>query len=144
MSIKFFPLPSIQLLLLWFRFSLLQLNWSFPYSLTSCQSILYTTMTPITQSCLTLCDSMDYSLPGSPVHRILQARILEWVAIILLQVTFPTQKLKPHLLCLPHCRQILYHWVTWETSNLPKGKFAHATKGSRHEHPCKVFMVSKL
>ena len=30
---------------------------------------------------MTLCDSMDYSLPGSSVHGILQARILEWVAI---------------------------------------------------------------
>ena len=34
-----------------------------------------------TQSCLTLCEPMDYSLPGSSVHGILQARILEWVAI---------------------------------------------------------------
>ena len=33
------------------------------------------------QSCLTLCDPMDSSLPGTSVHRILQARILEWVAI---------------------------------------------------------------
>ena len=32
------------------------------------------------QSCLTLCDPMDCSLPGSSVHGILQARILEWVA----------------------------------------------------------------
>ena len=31
--------------------------------------------------CLTLCDPMDCSLPGSSVHGILQARILEWVAI---------------------------------------------------------------
>ena len=31
------------------------------------------------QSCLTLCNSMDCSLPGFPVHGILQARILEWV-----------------------------------------------------------------
>ena len=30
---------------------------------------------------LTLCDSMDYSPPGSFVHEIFQARILEWVAI---------------------------------------------------------------
>ena len=30
---------------------------------------------------LTLCDPMDYSLPGSSVHRIFQARVLEWVAI---------------------------------------------------------------
>ena len=34
------------------------------------------------QSCLTLCDPMDsMETPGSSVHRILQARILEWVAI---------------------------------------------------------------
>ena len=31
--------------------------------------------------CLTLCDPMDYSLPGSSVHGVLQARILEWVAM---------------------------------------------------------------
>ena len=31
--------------------------------------------------CAWLSDSMDYSLPGSSIHRILQARILEWVAI---------------------------------------------------------------
>ena len=36
----------------------------------------------VTQSCLTLCDPMDCSLPGSSVHGILQARILEWVAIL--------------------------------------------------------------
>ena len=33
------------------------------------------------QSCPTLCDSMDGSPPGSPIPGILQARILEWVAI---------------------------------------------------------------
>ena len=36
--------------------------------------------------CLTLCDLMDYSLSGSSVHGILQARILEWVSISLLGV----------------------------------------------------------
>ena len=35
----------------------------------------------VTQSCPTLCDPMDCSPPGSSVHRILQARIVEWVAI---------------------------------------------------------------
>ena len=35
----------------------------------------------VTQSFPTLCDTMDSSLPGSFVHGILQARILEWVAI---------------------------------------------------------------
>ena len=35
----------------------------------------------VTQSCLTLCDPTDCSLPGSSVNGILQARILEWVAV---------------------------------------------------------------
>ena len=35
----------------------------------------------VTQSCPTLCGPMDCSPPGSSVHGILQARILEWVAI---------------------------------------------------------------
>ena len=33
----------------------------------------------VAQSCLTLCGPMDYSLPGSSVHGISQARILEWL-----------------------------------------------------------------
>ena len=33
------------------------------------------------QSCLTFSDPMDWSLPGSSVHGIFQARALEWVAI---------------------------------------------------------------
>ena len=35
----------------------------------------------VAQSCLTLCDPMDCSPPGSSVHEIFQARRLEWVAI---------------------------------------------------------------
>ena len=35
----------------------------------------------VAQSCLTLCDPMDCSLPGFSVHGIFQARVLEWVAI---------------------------------------------------------------
>ena len=35
----------------------------------------------VTQSCLTLCNPTDFSLLGSSVHGILQARILEWVAV---------------------------------------------------------------
>ena len=34
----------------------------------------------VIQSCLTLCNPMNCSLPGSSVHGILQARILQWVA----------------------------------------------------------------
>ena len=35
----------------------------------------------VAQSCPTVCDPMNYSPPDSSVHGILQARILEWVAI---------------------------------------------------------------
>ena len=58
----------------------------------------------VAQSCLTLCNPMDCSLPGSSLHGILQARILEWVAIFLLQGIFPTRGSN---LGLPHSRQTL-------------------------------------
>ena len=35
----------------------------------------------VTQSCLTLSDPMDCSLPGSSIHGIFQARVLEWVPL---------------------------------------------------------------
>ena len=57
------------------------------------------------QSCLTLCDPMDCSPPGSSVHGILQARILEWGSHSVLKGIFPIQGSNPGLL---HCRQILY------------------------------------
>ena len=43
----------------------------------------------ITKLCLTLCDPMDNSPPGSSVHGILEARILEWVAIKLTSLMSP-------------------------------------------------------
>ena len=35
----------------------------------------------VAQSCPTVCDPMDYSLPGSSIHEIFQARVLEWGAV---------------------------------------------------------------
>ena len=45
----------------------------------------------VTQSCLTLCGTMDCSPPGSSVHGIYQARILEWVAILFSRGFFQTR-----------------------------------------------------
>ena len=45
------------------------------------QSIKVKSESEVAQSCPTLCDPMDCSLTGSPVHGIFQARVLEWVAI---------------------------------------------------------------
>ena len=49
----------------------------------------------VAQSCLTLCDLMDCSLPGSSVHGILQARILEWVASISSPGDLPDPGIEP-------------------------------------------------
>ena len=59
----------------------------------------------VAQSCLTLCDPMNCSLPRSSVHGIIQARILEWVCHFLLQGIFLTRGSNPDIL---HCRQILF------------------------------------
>ena len=59
----------------------------------------------VAQSYLTSCDPKDYSPPGSSVHGISQARILEWVSHSILQGIFPTQESNQGLL---HCRQNLY------------------------------------
>ena len=61
--------------------------------------------------CPTLCNAMDCGQPGSSVHGILQARILEWIAMPSSQGTFPTQG---SILSLLHFRQFLYHWTTEE------------------------------
>ena len=59
----------------------------------------------VAQSCPILCDPLDSSPPGSSVHGLLQARILEWVSISFSRGIFPTQGLNLNLL---HCKQMLY------------------------------------
>ena len=49
----------------------------------------------VTQLCLTFCDSMDCSSPGSSVHGILQERILGWVAISFSKGTINKMKRQP-------------------------------------------------
>ena len=46
-----------------------------------CVCVCVCVSSSVAQSCLTLCDPMDCSLPGSSVRGILQVRILEWVAM---------------------------------------------------------------
>ena len=63
----------------------------------------------VTQLCPTLCDPMDCNLPGSSVHGILQAKILEWIAI-----SSPRGSSLPRdRICISYiscvCRWILYH-----------------------------------
>ena len=61
------------------------------------------------QSCSTLCNLMDGSLPGFSVRGILQARISEWVSISFSRGLFPTQESNLSLLYLLH----------WQVGSLP-------------------------
>ena len=107
----------------------------FPWQNTE---VLYGEKSEVAQSCPTLCDPMDCSLPGSSIHGIFQARILQWVAIsfsrrssqprnwtqvfciagrsdqrsprILDWIAYPfSRESSWHSVGLPHCRQMLYH-----------------------------------
>ena len=81
--------------------------------------------------CPTLCDSMDCSPPGSSVHGVFQARILEWTALPFSRGFSWCRNWTG----LPHCRQILTVWATREAcSNGPKqssnlGKVSSIRKG---------------
>ena len=75
----------------------------------------------VTQSCPTVCDPMDCSLPGSSVHGIFQARILEWVAI-----PFSRGSSWPRDQTWDSCIAGRFFTV-WDTSEAP-GKCAHRGK----------------
>ena len=57
------------------------LAWEIPWTEEPGRLTSVTAAAKLLQSCLTLCDPIDGSPPGSPVPGILQARTLEWVAI---------------------------------------------------------------
>ena len=60
----------------------------------------------VLQSSPSFVNPIDYSLSGSSVHEILQARVLEWAAIYFSRESFLTQESNLSLL---HCRRILHH-----------------------------------
>ena len=64
----------------------------------------------VAQSCSTLCDPMDCSPPGSSVHGILQARILEWVAMISSRGSSPP---RDRTQVSGICREILISVKNW-------------------------------
>ena len=65
----------------------------------------------VTQLCPTLCGPVDCSLPGSSVHGVLQARILEWVAVSFSRGTFQSR-----------------HWTQVQTIFFPQHVFASSSK----------------
>ena len=76
----------------------------------------------VTKSCPMLCNPIDSSSPGSFVHGILQARILEWVAIS--SPKFPTEGLNPCLLNWQEGSSLLSHRKTLKNlCRVPKTHF---------------------
>ena len=72
-------LPSLRSTALVGKFFITSNTWEAQYIICVC-----TSESEAAQLCPTLCDPVDYSPPGSSIHGILQAKILEWVAISLL------------------------------------------------------------
>ena len=77
--IAFVSLPKICWLYLCGSVSGLSILFSILSSVTHCLD--YISLSEVSQSCPTLCNPMDCSLPGSSVHGIFQAIVLEWIAI---------------------------------------------------------------
>ena len=74
------------------------------------------------QSCLTACNPMDYCPPGSSVHRIFQARILEWVAT-------PFSRVSPrprNQTWVSHIASIFF--TVWATRKLTKSLYQMQNK----------------
>ena len=77
----------------------------------------------VTQLCLTLCNSVDCSLPGSSVHGVFQARILAWVYVSSSRASF-CPKYWTWFSCVSCIyRWILYHWAIGEACCWDQGGF---------------------
>ena len=83
------------------------------------------------QSCPTLCNPMNYSSPGFSVHGILQARILEWVAV-------PSSRGSSQQGLNPALRHLL-HWQVGSLPPAPPGK----SKGHSNYTKVKEINVSQ-
>ena len=111
-------MPSHPLRRLWFLWSLAdELN----------IQIINHTSCACSQSHLTLCDLMDCSLPGSSVHELFQARILEWIAI-----SFSRGSSQPRDRICVSCvfcihRQMLYHSHLGSPTTLQSNAYSQRT-----------------
>ena len=80
----------------------------------------------VAQSCTTLRDPLDCILPGSSVHGIFQARILEWMSISSSKGSYRPRS----NLCLLHCRWILCTLNLWKALT-PQATCLKQSQGTR-------------
>ena len=88
------------------------------------------------QSCPTLRGTVDHSLPNSSVHGILQARILEWVAMSSSRESSPLRD-QTHISdvsCIS--RWVLYHFTTWEAHIQVAGRIHFLLCRTKAPLPC--------
>ena len=86
-----------------------------PVSISLC-SYPFPVVCSLAKLCPTLQNPVDWSPPGSFLHGISQARILEWVAVFFSERCSWTRD-GTHVFCIG--RPILYHWATWEAHPSP-------------------------
>ena len=109
---------------------ILRIHFAFPYFMQDKWKVKVL----VSQSCPALCDPMDCNTPGSSVHGILQARILEWVAI-----PFPRE------FSQPRDQTPVYHnagkfLMTWATR---EAEYRH-TKTKHSNMMLLIFIIFKL
>ena len=92
----------------------------------------------VAQLCLTLCDPVDCSPPGSSIHGISQAKILEWVAI-----SFSRGSSRPRDQTQASCigRQIVYHRATWEALKIRAAYYIHTFSQTANQKLIYVLML---
>ena len=93
------------------------------------------TVCSVAQSCLTLCSLMNCSLPGSSVHGIFQARILEWVAMFYFRGSYqPRDRTRVFSFSILASRFFTTS-VTWEASlDLTDEKYFSSSSQSNRRH----------
>ena len=99
----------------------------------------FMTESEVAQSCPPLCDSMDCSLPGSYVHGIFQARVLEWVTI-----SFSRESSWPRDRTWFSCvaGRFFAIWATREVNTLYVTQNVNIFKICRNLlHPCSFFRL---
>ena len=93
------------------------------------------------QLCLTIWDPMDYSPPGSSVHGILQARILEWVTIPFSRgSSWPRDRTR--VSCIQN--RFFTIWVTGKRSQLEEGNGTNQKVTYKRPNPLKYFVSFSL
>ena len=83
-------------------------------SVLICKPLKVKSESEVTQSCPTLCDPVDCSLPGFSIHGILQARILEWVTISFSRGSFWPRDWT--------CISCIFCTGRWFSTSVPPGK----------------------